>query len=156
MANARPVLPLADQPACILSLIMLAVMFYMVIIPLYRMLMTTITFSENDLRYAKDAVVGDFTLFHWLRMLTSKIGMIMTYRAPAAFADHLAGRHAACHSHRRVAGLDGGPHRYAGQKRINVLATVPYIMPSWTIAMAWKVMFNNGTTGGMPGIADVS
>ena len=57
---------------------MLAVMFYMVIVPLYRMLMTTITYSENDLRYAKGAVVGDFTLFHWMRMLTTKIGMMMT------------------------------------------------------------------------------
>ena len=35
---------------------------------------------------------------------------------------------------------------------INLLATVPYIMPSWTIAMAWKVVFNNGTAGGIPGM----
>ncbi len=35
---------------------------------------------------------------------------------------------------------------------INILAVVPYIMPSWTIAMAWKVLFNNGTLGGVSGM----
>ena len=67
-----------SSPHVFLGLIMLAVMVYMVIVPLYRMLMTTITYSENDLRYARDAVVGEFTPFHWLRMLTTKIGMMMT------------------------------------------------------------------------------
>ena len=39
-----------------------------------------------------------------------------------------------------------------GRRIINFLAVIPYIMPSWTIAMAWKVAFNNGTAGGIPGL----
>lgn len=38
------------SPQVILSLIMLAVMFYMVIIPLYRMLLTTLTVQSSDQR----------------------------------------------------------------------------------------------------------
>ncbi len=139
------------SPQVILSLIMLAVMFYMVIIPLYRMLITTITFSENDLRYAPGAVVGQFTLFHWLRMLTSKIAMIMTFQPLMHSLTISLGA-------TTLAFLIGGSMAWMvvrtdmpGRKIINVLAVVPYIMPSWTIAMAWKVLFNNGTAGGVPG-----
>ncbi len=138
-------------PQVILSLVMLFVMFYMVIIPLYRMLMTTITFSESDVRYAPGAVPGDFTLFHWIRMLSSKVSTIMTYEPlvhsltislGATFFAFVIGGALAW----MVVRTD-----MPGRHTINVLATVPYIMPSWTIAMAWKVLFNNGTTGGMPG-----
>src|SRR6185369_9009530 len=79
-ANLRRFIRWLTTPQVILSLIMLVVMFYMVIIPLFRMLQTTVTFSEKDLRYAPDAVVGQLTTFHWLRMLTGKIAKIMAYQ----------------------------------------------------------------------------
>ena len=49
----------------VLSLIMLVLMFYMVIIPLYRMVETTVTWQAHDLTRVPDAEVGNFTLFHW-------------------------------------------------------------------------------------------
>ncbi len=140
------------SPHVVLSLIMLAVMFYMVIIPLYRMIATTVTFSENDIRYAKDAVAGQFTLFHWIRMLTSKISKIMTYEPLLHSLTVSLG--ATLLSFTIGGGMAWMIVRtdMPGRRIINVLATVPYIMPSWTIAMAWKVLFNNGTTGGVPGM----
>jgi iron(III) transport system permease protein len=140
------------SPHVILAIIMLFLMFYMVIIPLFRMVMTTITYAENDVRYAPGAVPGVFTAFHWLRMLTTKIGAVMTYQPMLHSLVVSFGATA-------IAFLIGGslawmvvrtdlPYR----KVINVLAVVPYIMPSWTIAMAWKVLFNNGTLGGVPGM----
>jgi iron(III) transport system permease protein len=151
-ANARRFFRWLFTPQVFLALIMLVLMFYMVIIPLYRMLMTTITFSENDLRYAKGAVVGDFTTFHWMRMMTTKIAKIMTFQPllhsltvslGATFMAFTIGGSLAW----LVVRTD-----LPGRNLINVLAVIPYIMPSWTIAMAWKVMFNNGTTGGVPGM----
>jgi iron(III) transport system permease protein len=68
------------SPQVILSIIMLAAMVYMVIIPLYRMVRITITYSEKDLRYAEDAVVGAWTAFHWIRMMSGRIGQIMLYQ----------------------------------------------------------------------------
>ena len=140
------------SPHVILAIIMLFLMFYMVIIPLFRMVMTTITYSENDIRYAPGSVPGVFTPFHWLRMLTTKIGAVMTYQPMLHSLVVSFGATA-------IAFLIGGslawmvvrtdlPYRNI----INVLAVVPYIMPSWTIAMAWKVLFNNGTLGGVPGM----
>ncbi len=152
IANFRRFIRWLTSPHVILSLIMLAVMFYMVIIPLYRMLMTTITFQESDIRYAKDAVVGQLTAFHWIRMLTSKVGQIMTYQPLMHSLTISLGA-------TLLSFTIGGAMAWMvvrtdmpGRKIINTLAVVPYIMPSWTIAMAWKVLFNNGTTGGIPGV----
>jgi len=152
LASSRRFFRWLTSPHVFLSLIMLAAMFYMVIIPLYRMLMTTITFQENDVRYAQDAVVGQFTAFHWLRMLTSKISKMMTYEPLLHSLTVSLGA-------TLLSFTIGGAMAWMvvrtdmpGRKIINTLAVVPYIMPSWTIAMAWKVMFNNGTTGGVPGV----
>ncbi len=151
-AKGRRFLRWLTSPHVILAIIMLFLMFYMVIIPLFRMVMTTISYSENDIRYAPGAVPGELTTFHWLRMLTSKIGVVMTYQPMLHSLVVSLGATG-------MAFLIGGslawmvvrtdlPYRHV----INILAVVPYIMPSWTIAMAWKVLFNNGTLGGVPGM----
>src|SRR5574339_496901 len=80
LANLRKFFRWLTSPQVILSIIMLAAMVYMVIIPLYRMVRITLTYSEKDLRYAHDAVIGAWTFFHWIRMLTGKIGHIMMYQ----------------------------------------------------------------------------
>ncbi len=47
--------------------------------PTLPLVETTVTWQDTDLNRAPDAVVGDLTLFHWIRMLTSNIGRILTY-----------------------------------------------------------------------------
>jgi iron(III) transport system permease protein len=152
VARARRFFRWLTSPHVLLALAMLVVMFYMVIIPLYRMVVTTITISENDLRYARDAVIGEISAFHWLRMLTSKISVIMTFQP-------LLHSLTVSLSATFIALTIGGTLAWMvvrtdlpARNLINILAVVPYIMPSWTIAMAWKVLFNNGTTGGVPGM----
>ncbi len=143
-----------SRPHVILSLIMLVVIFYMVIIPLYRMIATTVTVSERDLRAIKDSNIGDFTWYHWLRMLTSKIAMLMTYKPLLHSLTISLGATA-------IALAIGGLMAWLvvrtdvpGKGIINTLATIPYIMPSWTIAMAWTVLFKNEKSGGTPGVLE--
>jgi len=136
----------------VLSLIMLALMFVMVIIPLYKLVMTTVTWEEHDLTRVPDAVVGELTIFHWVRMLTGIIGRIylltplqhsMTIAIGATLLSLLIGGSLAW----LVVRTD-----MPGRKIINQLAVLPYIMPSWTIAQAWLVLFKNRLTGGTPGL----
>jgi iron(III) transport system permease protein len=143
-----------SRPHVILSLIMLVVIFYMVIIPLYRMIATTVTVSESDLRAIKDANVGEFTWYHWLRMLTSKIAMLMTFKPLLHSLTISLGATV-------IALAIGGLMAWLvvrtdvpGKGIINTLATIPYIMPSWTIAMAWTVLFKNQKSGGTPGVLE--
>ncbi len=155
MARFRRFLRWITTPHVILSFIMLATMIYLVIIPLYRMLMTTITISDSDLRIIKDGVVGEFTWFHWVRMLTSKIAKLMTYEPLLHSLTISFGATG-------LALVIGGLMAWMvvrtdmpGRNTIHMLATIPYIMPSWTIAMAWTVMFKTtAKSGGTPGVLE--
>ncbi|OJX44019.1 MAG: hypothetical protein BGO78_03230 [Chloroflexi bacterium 44-23] len=154
MPTLRRFLRWLSTPHVFLSIIMLLIMFYMVIIPLYRMIMTTITVQDSDLRVLKDMEVGDFTWYHWVRMLTSQIAKIMTYEPLMHSLTISLGATV-------LALTIGGLMAWMvvrtdvpGKGIINILATVPYIMPSWTIAMAWTVLFKNQKSGGTPGLLE--
>ncbi len=136
----------------ILGLSMLGLMIYLIVIPLFRMVEATLTYQDRDVHYVPDAQVGEFTLFHWIRMLSGEVAEVLTY-APLQHSLVVAV------GATLVALVIGTALAWVvvrtdmpGRNIINTLATVPYIMPSWTIAMAWTVMFKNRTSGGTPGI----
>jgi iron(III) transport system permease protein len=140
------------SPHVVLSLIMLVVMFFMVIIPLYRLVLTTITWQASDLARVPEAVVGNFTLFHWIRMLTGVLGRIYTYTPLQHSMTVAIGA-------TLLAFIIGGSMAWLvvrtdmpARKLVNQLAILPYIMPGWTIAQAWLVLFKNRASGGTPGL----
>lgn len=136
----------------VLALIMLALMYYMVLVPLYRMVETTVTYQDKDVIRVPDAVVGQLTIFHWARMLKSQISQVYLY-------DPLVHSLTISSGATLLALCIGGLLAWLvirtdipGRNLINQLALLPYIMPSWTIAQAWTVMFKNRLSGGTPGI----
>ncbi len=140
------------RPQVVLALIMLVLMFYMVIIPLYKLAETTLTWQLSDLSRVPDATVGGFTLFHWIRMLTGIFGRIYTY-TPLQHSMTIAIGTVV------LSLLIGGSLAWLvvrtdmpGRKLVNQLALLPYIMPSWTLAQAWLVLFKNRLAGGAPGM----
>jgi iron(III) transport system permease protein len=136
----------------ILSLIMLAVMFVMVVIPLYRLVATTVVWGPTDLPQHPEAVEGGLTIYHYVRMLTGRIGQIFTY-IPLQHSMTVA------IGSTLLALLIGGALAWfvvrtdmPGRKLVNQLAVLPYVMPSWTLAQAWVVFFKNRLSGGTPGV----
>src|SRR5512146_777551 len=77
-AGSRRFIRWLTRPHVVLALIMLVVMFYMVIIPLYKLVETTVTWQLSDLSRFPDAKVGGFTLFPWVRLLTGVFGRTYT------------------------------------------------------------------------------
>ena len=152
LASSRRFLHWLTSARVILSLIMLVVMFYLVIVPLYRMVLTTLTYQEKDLFRVPDAQVGALTLFHYLRMFTSQMSKPYLY-------DPLVHSLVISFGATGIAFLIGGLLAWlcirtdmSGRKLINQLALLPYIMPGWTIAQAWTVLFKSRISGGAPGI----
>src|SRR4030042_3456468 len=78
-ASSRRFFHWVTKPQVVLALIMLALMFYMVIIPLYKLVETTVTWQPVDASRIPGAVEGELTLFSWIRMLTGIFGRIYTY-----------------------------------------------------------------------------
>ncbi len=151
-ASSRRFFHWVTKPHVVLALIMLVLMFYMVIIPLYKLLETTLTWQLVDVNRIPGAVEGGPTLYHWIRMLTGIFGRIYTY-TPLTHSMTIAIGTVV------LALLIGGSLAWLvvrtdmpGRKLVNQLAVLPYIMPSWTLAQAWLVLFKNRTTGGAPGM----
>ena len=154
LASSRRFIRWLTDPKVTISLLMLVLMIYLIVIPLYRMVFTTFTFQEKDIVTHPDATVGAFTFFHWVRMLTSKISKIMLYAPLQHSLVVSAGATAiamtlGCLMSWFVIRTD-----MPGRKLINTLAIVPYMMPSWTISMAWTVLFKNRTIGGGQGLIE--
>lgn len=152
LASSRRFTRWLTRPQVVLSLIMLVVMFYMVLIPLYKLGETTVTWQLSDLNRVPEATVGDLTLFHWGRMLTGVFGRIYTY-TPLQHSMVIAV------GATLLSLLIGGSLAWLvirtdlpGRELINQLAVLPYIMPSWTLAQAWLVLFKNRLSGGAPGL----
>ena len=152
LASSRRFFRWLTTPKVVLSLIMLFLMYYMIIIPLYRMVETTVTWQPHDLTRVPDAPVGEFTLFHYTRMLTGIFSKIYLY-TPLQHSFTVA------IGATLLALLIGGSLAWLvvrtdmpGRKLVNQLALVPYIMPSWTLAQAWIVFFKNRLSGGTPGV----
>jgi iron(III) transport system permease protein len=151
-ADTRRFLRWLTTPHVLLSLVMLVLMFFMVVIPLYQLLRTTAVWGPTDIPRHPEAVEGQLTVYHYVRMMTGRLAQIYTY-APL--------------QHSLVVGIGstllalliGGTLAWLvvrtdmpGRKLVNQLALVPYIMPSWTLAQAWVVFFKNRLSGGTPGV----
>src|SRR5512145_2897994 len=152
VAHSRRFFHWLTKPHVVLALIMLVIMFYMVIIPLYKLVETTVTWQPSDLSRVPEAEVGGLTAFHWVRMLTGIFGRIYTY-TPLQHSMTIAIGAVV------LSLLIGGSLAWLvvrtdmpGRKVVNQLAVLPYIMPSWTLAQAWLVLFKNRVTGGAPGM----
>jgi len=152
LATTRRFLHWLTSARVVLSLIMLVIMFYMVIIPLYRMVETTFTYQEKDVYRVPDAQVGQITLFHYIRMFNSQM-------SKPYLRDPLVHSMVVSFGATGLAFFLGGLLAWMcirtdmpGRKLINQLALLPYIMPGWTIAQAWTVLFKNRITGGAPGV----
>jgi len=152
LASSRRFIRWLTSAHVVLSLIMLVVMFYMIIIPLYRMVATTVTWQPHDLTRVPGAVVGKLTSFHWVRMLTGVLGKIYTYTPLRHSMTIAVGA-------TLLALVIGGSLAWLvvrtdmpGRRIINQLAVFPYIMPSWTLAQAWLVLFKNRLSGGTSGV----
>jgi iron(III) transport system permease protein len=151
-ASSRRLFRWLKTPRVFLSLIMLVIMFYLVIIPLYRMVEITLTYQEKDLFRVPTAEVGHLTLFHYIRMFTSEMSKPYLY-------DPLVHSMVISFGATGIAFVIGGLLAWMcirtdmpGRKLINQLALLPYIMPGWTIAQAWTVLFKNRITGGSSGV----
>jgi iron(III) transport system permease protein len=152
VASARRFFRWLTSAKVVLSLIMLVLMFYMVIIPLYKMVETTFTFQPKDIFRVPDAQVGSLTFFHYLRMLNSQMSKYYLYNPLVHSLTISIGATV-------LAFIVGGSLAWlcirtdmSGRKLINQLALMPYIMPGWTIAQAWTVLFKNSIAGGAPGL----
>ena len=140
------------NPVNIALALLLVVLAYLVLWPFFQLVLETLTWGEGDRRLSRDAVPGEFTWFHWLQATASPIAGKMLYGPlintlitgiiATIIALSVGGILAWC-----VVRSD-----MPGKGWLQPILTLPYIIPSFAIALAWETVFRSPKVGGQPGL----
>ncbi|MDY3690756.1 MAG: iron ABC transporter permease [Dysosmobacter sp.] len=140
------ILNVVRNPFNMIVLVSLIVLFCLIVIPLLTMIKSTFTLAQSELRRV-DGHVGDFTLYYWKYMLTGKLSKAVLWE-PLLHSLF-------CGAMTTLISVPLGSvlawlmirTDIPGKKVLGLLVTVPYMIPSWTKALAWLAVFRNKTSG---------
>lgn len=135
-----------------MSWLFLLVFGYLILVPVAEIFVSTLQVQEGDARRA-GADVGSWSMYYWSRTFTGDLSRRIFYEP---FFNTLA----VSVAYTILAMAIGVALAWLlvksdikFKKFIGVAALIPYIVPSWTIALAWLTMFGNDRVGvGAPGI----
>ena len=140
------ILNVLKNPFNMVVLVSLIILFCLIIIPLLTMISSTFTLAQGELRRVPGHV-GDFTLYYWKYILTGKLASAVLW-GPLKNS-FICGFFTVLVSVPLGSVLAWLMIRtdLPGKKILGLLVTVPYMIPSWTKALAWLAMFRNSTSG---------
>ena len=140
------ILNVLKNPFNMVVLVSLVILFCLIIIPLLTMIANTFTLAQGELRRVQGHV-GDFTLYYWKYILTGTMSSAVLW-GPLKNS-FICGFFTVLVSVPLGSVLAWLMIRtdLPGKKILGLLVTVPYMIPSWTKALAWLAMFRNSTSG---------
>ena len=140
------ILNVLKNPFNMVVLVSLIILFCLIIIPLLTMISSTFTLAQGELRRVQGHV-GDFTLYYWKYILTGTMANAVLW-GPLKNS-FICGFFTVLVSVPLGSVLAWLMIRtdIPGKKVLGLLVTVPYMIPSWTKALAWLAMFRNSTSG---------
>tara|TARA_B110000967_G_scaffold24506_1_gene22543 strand:+ start:570 stop:2393 length:1824 start_codon:yes stop_codon:yes gene_type:complete len=140
------------DPVNLVMLILLVILAYLVIWPFIQLLVETLIWGDRDRRISPDAVPGEFTSFYWQQATSGPLSRKMLYGP--LLNTLITGVTATI-----MALLAGGILAWCvvrsdmpGKPWLQPILTLPYIVPSFAIALAWEAVFRSPKVGGQPGI----
>lgn len=141
------------KPHNVILVILAIALAYLTLFPLVSLVRDTFIVHPSEIMSVKQAKVNDVTLFHWRKVFLDGERSLKLFYQPlwntvkvslysSIIAILLGGAVAWLVTRTNI--------RY--KKFISVVFIFPYIMPSWTLAMAWLNFFRNRLVGGAPGL----
>ena len=138
------------EPTAIIGALMVVLFAYLIIVPIVTLLHDAVEVQFGDARRAK-AEVGAWTLYYLYRALASPIAQILFWEPLSHTLTVAVGV--------IVISLSiGVPLAWLlsrsdmfGRRWLATALIVPYMLPSWTFALAWRTLFRNRTVGGQQG-----
>ncbi len=142
----------ARQPHVLIGWLLLLLLAFVIIAPFFRMVHDTAVWQETDRRISRDAEPGQWTAFHYERVFSSQLSQAIFYRP-------LLNSLATSISISLLAMLIGGSMAWLlvrtdlpFRRFLALFAVVPYVLPSYTLALAWLDCFRNERLGGAMGV----
>jgi iron(III) transport system permease protein len=141
-----------SKPENIIILGLSILLIYLILLPLFSVVNDTLLVHSSELRRIRGAETGDYTFYHWINVFAGKFSKNLFYKpllntilvaiVTVIIALGIGGIFSWLVTRTDI------KHK----KLISGLFILPYIMPSWTLAMAWLNFFKNQNVGGAPGL----
>jgi iron(III) transport system permease protein len=144
-----------SRPEKIMGLILIAVLAVLVVIPLIQIVVGASTFSYSDVqRRHPDSSVGDWTIYHWQRVIASQLTPVLLVKPLLHSLAIALGVVLVALPLGSLLGWLVVRTDLPLKKLMGNLAIIPYVMPSWVMALAWFTVFKNSRIGGSPGFLE--
>ena len=143
------------KPERVWGWIIAIVLFILVLSPVLYMVNSSFVFDENGPRMVKGAEEGAYTFFNWMRAIKSDISKSLFYQPALNSLSISVGMTAfsliaGCFFAWLIVRTD-----IPFKGFFSTVMIIPYIVPSWTVAMAWITVFNSEKYGGTPGLLHI-
>jgi len=143
----------ARKPHNVILIVLAVALSFLTLFPLISLAKDTLMVHPSEIMTVKGSRVGDVTLFHWKKVFfDGETSQNMFYKP---FWNTVNVSLWAC----AISILLGGGVAWLVTRSdmrwkpfISTVFIFPYIMPSWTLAMAWLNFFRNRLIGGAPGL----
>ena len=143
---------LINRPHLVLGSFCLLILGFLVLTPLLEIIRDSLSVQSYDIAYLPEAKIGEFTLFHYDRVFIGPLSKALLIN-PLLNSIAIG----VCVT---LIGVSIGTLlawlivktniRY--KSFFGALAVVPYMMPSWVLALAWLSLFKNDRIGGAEGM----
>lgn len=138
------------KPSNIILVVMCVFLGYLTLFPLLTMVRDTFSVHVSETIRLKQPA-GSFTFQHWIKVLFDRNSLSIFYKP---FFNSLVTSLGACFISLTFGGVFAWlvtRTNMRWRKTLSSLFIFPYIMPSWTLALAWYNVFKNSVVGGVPG-----
>jgi iron(III) transport system permease protein len=138
------------EPTAIIGVLLIVVFAYLIVVPIATLLYDSVEIQFGDERRAGGSI-GELTLYYFKRTMFSPIstrlfweplGHTLSISSGAIFLSLTIGG--------TLAWLLSRTDMF-GRRWFATALIVPYMLPSWTFALAWRTMFKNRAVGGQEG-----
>ncbi|SEE49933.1 iron(III) transport system permease protein [Streptomyces sp. 2131.1] len=144
---------LRHEPTHLLGILLVIALLYLVLAPLVAVLSDSAQVQHGDEGQARQDP-GSFTSYYFWRVFRSPVARIL-------FWEPLLHTVVVALGVTVVAVVLGGSMAWLltrtnvmGRKWLSTALVVPYMLPSWTFALAWLALFKNDSSGGQIGILE--
>jgi len=145
-------LHMVTNPLHLITFLGIVALLFLIVVPLVEMAHSTFIVTQRDLRRIPGAAAGDFTGFFWARVFVGEVSSALL-RSPLRNSIVVG----VCVA--LLAVTFGSLMAWLmqrsdlpGKKFFSVALLVPFMLPSWTIALAWMTIFRSGMRGGAAGL----
>ncbi len=144
------------KPHNVILVLLFVVLLLLTFLPLVSIIIDTFTVHTSEVMRIRGTHSGDLTLYHWRKVLLDGDNSMSIFYKPlwntvlislatCGLAIGFGGFMAWLITRTNV--------KY--KRFLSAMFVVPYIMPSWTLALAWLNFFRNSLVGGVPGLFTV-